>query len=66
MPDYADEQNDDIIVSVDLMDASAFGTYEPDISCCTINFWVDESTLAGSYDFEVTLSDGVAKNTYAF
>ena len=48
------------------MDTSAFGSYEPDIDCCSINFWLDTSVLAGSYKFEVTLSDGVASNTYEF
>ena len=66
MPNYADEQSDDVTVSVDLMETLAFGEYEPDVSCCIIRFWLDTSVAVGAYDFEVTLSDGVAKSTYAF
>ena len=49
---------------MDLGDTQGFSEYEPEISCCIIRFWLDTNVDVGNYGFTVTLSDGVAKNTY--
>ena len=60
LPDTRDDEGDHVIIEVDTGDTESFAYFNAN----EIHFMLDEAVDIGTYFYSITLSDGIASNTY--